>query len=122
VLFATLGQLAARADEVPGGAALLDKVRSTLRQDEHVAPCLAVLNEAGVEAQRLLSNQAVPKIPLVAKVAGEVVLERRFDIQNTAAARTALQELIAELDKASASGDGELGLSGNLSLIRRKGH
>lgn len=122
LLFATLGQLAARAETIPGGAALLDQVRTTLRQDELVAKCLAILNDAGVEAQRLLSQGTTPKAKVVGEVAGEVIFERRFDLQNTAAARTALQELLSELDKASASGGGELGLSGNLTLIRRKGH
>ncbi len=120
LLFATLAQLAARASEIQGGSALLDKVRSVLRQDELVSPCLSSLNEAGVEAQRLLSQgtSVPPKKP---DPIGEVLIERKLNATNADAARKALDELIAELEKAVSSGEDDVSLVGQVSLIRRKG-
>lgn len=112
ILFGVFDQLTARRGEAPGAEELLEQVVAALRQDEVIVGLGERLRDLARQAQRLLHvEEKGPR--------HEIVLQQRLQALGSAAIRSKLHQLVADVEKALGSGDQELELTVNVVVTKR---
>jgi len=113
LVFGAFEQVAQR-DELEGGAELLEELRSAFRQDEHHVRLAPRLRELANRAQALLTAR-----PTETHSTKKVFVSSKASAVGKEAIRTKLQEITRQLEAALEEADGDLELTGTLTLSER---